>query len=296
MMRIREVLQEAVEKLKAVGKATPLLDAEVLLCHVLHMDRLYLYIHRDREITEEQIKAYGRLIEKRLDGVPVQYLIHRQEFMGLEFYVEEGVLIPRPDTEILVEAVIRWVQAAGGQEPIFIADLGTGSGAISVSLAYYLQHAYIYSVDVSPKALAMGRENAKIHGVEQRIEFLRGDLFEPFQGERFMGTLDVLVSNPPYIPRKEIPCLQPEVAKYEPKLALDGGEDGLDFYRRIVGEAYLFLKNRGLIALEVGHDQADAVKKMMEERKNYTEIQKIRDFGGIERVVTALVDKQDMRV
>ncbi|MDF2545637.1 MAG: prmC [Anaerosolibacter sp.] len=291
MVRIQDALREAVERLEAINIMTPLLDAEVLLCHVLDMDRLFLYVHRDRELTEDQLKTYSSMVAKRLEGVPVQYIVNKQEFMSLDFYVEEGVLIPRPDTEILVESVLAWAKEQGDQHNLIIADLGTGSGAITVSLAYYLRESFVYSVDISPKALSIGRKNAKILGVEERIGFVHGDLFEPLREKGLENCLDILVSNPPYIPKKEIDKLQTEVAKYEPKLALDGGEDGLDFYRRIIDEAYVFLKNGGLIALEVGHDQGETIKKMMEHKNIYADIRKIKDLSDIERVVVATVRK-----
>lgn len=291
MIRIQDALREAAKRLEMIDVMTPLLDAEVLLCHVLDMDRLFLYVHRDREMTEAQLNVYHGMIAKRLQGVPVQYIVNKQEFMGLDFYVEEGVLIPRPDTEILVETVLEWAKEQGIHRNPVVADLGTGSGAITVSLAHYLKTAYVYSVDISPKALSIGCKNAKTHKVEERIEFLRGDLFEPLSRKGLENSLDILVSNPPYIPKGEIHRLQVEVAKYEPKLALDGGEDGFDFYRRIIDEAHVFLKNGGLLALEVGHDQGDSIKKMMEHKNIYADIRKIKDLSNIERVVVATMRK-----
>lgn len=291
-INIQEALQQAVAQIEQTKAQTPLLDAEVLLCHVLDMDRLYLYIDRRRELTQRQWEQYATFVEKRMAGVPVQYIIHKQEFMGLEFYVEEGVLIPRPDTEILVETVIHWAEKKIKKEqPITIVDLGTGSGGITVSLAKYIPNTFVYSVDISPKALKIGAKNAQSNGVKESIAFLQGDLFVPLEKAQLQDKVDILVSNPPYIPKHQIDKLQVEVAKYEPRLALDGGMDGLDFYRRIVDHGYTFVKNGGFIALEVGHDQADQVKGMMEKKKKYKTIQKIKDLAGIERVVTAVVEK-----
>ncbi|MFZ5968871.1 MAG: peptide chain release factor N(5)-glutamine methyltransferase [Bacillota bacterium] len=289
-MVVQEALKNAVTKLEEKKIMTPLLDAEVLLCDVLKMDRLYLYIHRDKELTCDQEARFQEMMQQRIAGKPVQYIINKQEFMGLDFYVEEGVLIPRPDTEILVEAVVNWIKEHGNQK-VKIADIGTGSGAITVSLAVYIEKSHIYSVDISPIALEIGDKNARSHDVIHRIDFLHGDLFEPLIQKGLEDSLDVLVSNPPYIPRHEIEDLQVEVAAYEPRLALDGGEDGLNFYRRIISSAYVFLKNGGLLALEVGHDQAEVIKKMMEGQKKYANIEKIKDLSGIERVVTAMVVK-----
>lgn len=286
---VQEALKDAVDRLENTGARTPLLDAEVLLCEVLNLDRLYLYIQRGRSLTQKEKDAFEAFLEKRIQGVPLQYIIHRQEFMGLDFYVEEGVLIPRPDTEILVETVLQWVKEKQGPTFLRMADLGTGSGAITVSLAKYIETAHVFSVDLSEKALSVGRINAQRHGVSEKITFLQGDLLEPLAEKNLLGQLDILVSNPPYIPTKDIEGLQIEVAKFEPRMALDGGPEGLDFYRRIVEHGDRFLRPQGLMALEVGHDQAEAVIKMMVAKNNYANIQKHKDLAGIERVVTATV-------
>ncbi|SHJ86399.1 release factor glutamine methyltransferase [Geosporobacter subterraneus DSM 17957] len=290
---VQDALKDAADRLENSGASTPLLDAEVLLCEVLQIDRLYLYIQRGRSLTQEENDAFEAFLEKRIQGVPLQYIIHRQEFMGLDFYVEEGVLIPRPDTEILVETVLQWVNAEqafkGHQDILKIVDLGTGSGAITVSLAKYIEKVQVYSVDLSEKALAIGQKNAQKHGVLEKINFLKGDLLHPLDEEDLFGKIDILVSNPPYIPAKDIEGLQIEVAKYEPRMALDGGPDGLDFYRRIVAQGDQLLRPGGRIALEVGHDQAEAVKNMMVAKNKYANINKHKDLAGIERVVTATV-------
>ena len=293
MVTIQEVLKKAVDQFQTKNINTPLLDAEVLLCHVLGVERWHLYVNRNRMLSAEQQQGYEGLLEKRMQGIPVQYLTHRQEFMGLDFYVEEGVLIPRPDTEILVEKVLDWVKIHGkDKEQIRIADIGTGSGAITVSLAKYIPKAFVYSVDISEQAQSIGKKNARSLGTDERIRFLLGDLLKPLGEQGLENQLDILVSNPPYIPSEEIETLQIEVAQYEPRLALDGGKDGLDFYRRLVEGGHGFIKDGGLIALEVGHNQAEAVKKLMERQDFYADIEKIRDLSGIERVVAARVQKK----
>lgn len=290
---VQEVLKDAVERLEKTGALTPLLDAEVLLCEVLGIDRLYLYIQRGRSLNQEACDSFEGLLEKRIQGVPLQYILRRQEFMGLDFYVEEGVLIPRADTEILVEIVLQWAKEEfafeSRQTSLNIVDLGTGSGAITVSLAKYIEKVHIYSVDLSEKALCIGQKNAEQNDVLDKITFLQGDLMQPLAERGLFGQIDILVSNPPYIPAKEIDRLQIEVARYEPRMALDGGEDGLDFYRRIIAQGDQLLRHGGRMALEVGHDQADAVKNMMVHKKSYSNIEKHRDLAGIERVVTATV-------
>lgn len=285
MMTIHKVLKEATGRLGEIS-ATPLLDAQVLLCHVLEVERLYLIINKDRALTNKETFEYNEMIEKRLDGMPVQYIIRNQEFMGLDFYVEEGVLVPRPDTEILIEKILDSIDLDGKYN---IVDIGTGSGAITVSLAKFIKNAHVYSIDISMKALNIARKNAHTHGVTSKISFLNGSLFEPLENIDIKGNVDVLVSNPPYIPSEEIRKLQIEVAKYEPRIALDGGVDGLDFYRKIVDNGPEYLRSGGILALEVGHDQARKVADLMKEKNRYVEIQITKDLAGIERVVSGRI-------
>ncbi|WIF96046.1 peptide chain release factor N(5)-glutamine methyltransferase [Caminicella sporogenes] len=283
MVTISKALNEAVEKLK--GKVfTPILDSEVLLSKILNKDRLYLIVNKEEQLTEEEYKKYKEIIDKRFQGMPVQYLTNNQEFMGLDFYVEEGVLIPRSDTEILVEKVINHID---NTKEYNILDIGTGSGAIAVSLAKYFVNSTVYSIDISKKAIGIGRKNADRHGVLSRIKFLEGSLFEPLEEIDIKGKIDILVSNPPYIPSEEIEKLQIEVSKYEPRLALDGGKDGLYFYRKIIDKAPKYLRHNGFIALEVGHNQAGKVVEFMRKNGCYKDIEITKDLAGIERVVSA---------
>jgi release factor glutamine methyltransferase len=282
MVSINCALRDAVDSLN--GKAsTPLLDAQVLLAHVLHTDKLYLIVNKDRILTEKEHDEYNKLVKKRLEGVPVQYLVKNQEFMGLDFYVEEGVLIPRPDTEILIEKVLDNIDKG---KKYNIVDIGTGSGAITVSLAKLIPNSFVYSIDICRKALEIGRKNAKKHGVLDKIHFLHGSIFKPLDEINLKGKVDILVSNPPYIPTKDIENLQIEVSKYEPKTALDGGEDGLRFYREIIDKAPEYLKNEGFIALEIGYDQAEKVVDLMKEKKCYNGIEVTKDLAGIDRVIS----------
>jgi len=286
-VNIREALRYAVERIEGIGAQTPLLDAEVLLCAILSVDRLYLVINGAEPLTEEQLHRYQNSIETRMAGVPVQYIVGTQEFMGMDFHVEEGVLIPRSDTEILVEAVIEWINEMNSlDEPVKIADLGTGSGAIALSLAKLVEKANVYAVDISPKALKVAQMNGDELQVTS-VAFLLGNLFDPLKELGIEGKLDVLVSNPPYIPEGIIKGLQVEVACYEPLLALDGGEDGLNFYRRLIGEGWFFLKTGGLLAMEIGHDQADDIEALVMESGRYKNVRRIKDLAGIERVITA---------
>lgn len=283
MVTINQILQDGARSLEGKSQ-TPLLDAQVLLAHTLGVERIYLIVNKDRILNKEEWEKYNGLLGERLQGVPVQYLVKNQEFMGLDFYVEEGVLIPRPDTEILVEKIISMIDQSKSYN---IADIGTGSGAITVSLGRFIKNSYIYSIDISEKALTIGKRNAENHGVASKISFLKGSIYQPLQDLKLENKLDIIVSNPPYIPTKDIEGLQVEVSKYEPKEALDGGADGLDFYRKIINEAHRYLKPGGLIALEVGHDQAEKIAELLNAKKCYTNIETTKDLAGIDRVVSA---------
>ena len=209
--------------------------------------------------------------------------------MGLDFKVREGVLVPRPDTEVLVEKIIDIVEDGyfkkNTNENINIVDIGTGSGAITLSLAHFLKNTFVYSVDISETALGVAKENAKLHDLSDRVKFLKGSLLDPLDDENLKGKVDILVSNPPYIPSKVIEELQVEVSTYEPKLALDGGEDGLDFYREIINKSDDFLAETSIIAFEIGHDQGKTIKDLLRENGKFDKISVICDLSGTDRVV-----------
>lgn len=278
-MRVKELLENAVKKIETISE-TALLDSQLLLAKALGKDRLYVITHIEDEVEEKAESEFWGMVCERGGGRPLQYITGSQEFMGLDFYVSEGVLIPRPDTEILVEEVIR---LSGGFEKPVIADIGCGSGAISVSLAKYLKEAKVYSLDISGTALEIGRMNAKSNGVEENIEFVESDIFSALEDSGIM--FDIIVSNPPYIRKKDIEELHLQVRGYEPLTALDGGVDGLDFYRRITKESLAFLKSGGYLAYEVGHDQAGDVKRIMEACGGFEGLRILCDLAGIERVV-----------
>lgn len=259
------------------GVENPRLDAEVLLSHVLEKDRLYLYVHYDQPLTEQELAAYRPMVKARAQRIPVAYITGKKEFMGLEFAVTPDVLIPRPDTEMAVEAALHRLH---GHEQPAILDIGTGSGAIFVSLLARLPEASGTAVDISPAALAVASANAARHVPERVWDFRQGDVFSSVAGCLF----DCIVSNPPYIPDKEIDSLEPEV-RHEPRAALAGGRDGLDFYRRIVREAPGYLKLGGFIALEAGIHQASAIASLAESGGCLIVEEIIKDYGGIDRVV-----------
>ena len=277
-MTIREALQSAARRLSAAGVPDAEVDARLLLSHLLGESPLAMALSGERELGEEIRIAYGAMLRRREAREPLQTITGEAGFMGLTFAVTGDVLIPRPDTEILCEEAIRRLSLSEGRA----LDLGTGSGALAVSLAL-LSRASVTAVDVSAPALAVARENARRLGAD--VRFLQGDLFAPVEGERF----DVIVSNPPYIARSEMDELMPEVRR-EPELALFGGEDGLDFYRRICARAADFLLPGGCLLLEIGWQQKEAVEALL--REYVGEPFAMKDYGGNWRVVGAVLREE----
>lgn len=278
-MTIKDIIIEYSQKLEHISD-TPRLDVEILLEKALgDVDSLYIRLNLNKEVTEDEFNIFNNLIEDRLNGRPIAYIVGNREFMGLDFYVQEGVLIPRPDTEALVEEII---ELCKDKKDLSLLDIGTGSGAITVSLAKYLNDAYVKSFDISEIALEIGKKNAINNNVEDKIEFIKSDLFSAIKDTDIQ--FDVIVSNPPYIPRKDIETLHTQVKDYEPYNALEGGEDGLDFYRDITEQSVNYLKQNGILAYEVGHDQAQDVAEIMK-NNGYTKIYTKKDLQGIDRVV-----------
>lgn len=261
------------------GVESPRLDAEVLLSHVLHKERIYLYVHFDEPLEAEELSSYKALIKKRIARIPVAYILGHKEFMGLDFIVTPAVLIPRPDTEILVEAVIERLKE---KKSAAFVDIGTGSGAIALSILANLPDVVGNAVDISPSALAVAKQNAVALNIAERVQFYCGDLYEPVADKKF----DAIISNPPYIPDSDIAGLMPEVQK-EPHGALAGGSDGLDFYRRLLREGADLLNPNGFMAFEVGIYQAKQVEMLAREMKEIGATQILKDYAGIERVVIA---------
>ena len=276
-MTIKEILIKYSKELEEIS-STPRLDVETLLQKVLGVDRLYILLNLDRVLSNDEEQLFNKFIEERLNNRPIAYIVGNREFMGLDFYVQEGVLIPRPDTEILVEEVIELAKDKG---KVNILDIGTGSGAITVSLAKYLENAKVTSVDISDIALEIGKRNAMENNVVDRIDFIKSDLFSALDKN---VKFDIIVSNPPYIKREVIETLDKQVKDFEPYNALEGGIDGLDFYRAITTQAKDFLKEGGILAYEVGHDQSEDVSKLME-MDGYTNIYTRKDLQQIDRVV-----------
>lgn len=253
------------------------LDARLLLEFVCDTDRNALLVHGDREVSKEQQETYTELIEKRSHHIPLQHLTGTQNFMGLDFKVNEHVLIPRQDTEVLVEEVLKYLH-----DGMHVLDMCTGSGCILISILHYSNDCCGLGVDLSEDALAVAKENAgKFLQEDTDCQFLKSNLFEHVpDGQKF----EIIVSNPPYIEQEEIPKLMSEVKDYEPMMALDGGADGLDFYRKIVEKSVSYLCGGGMLFFEIGYNQGNAVMQLME-AAGFSEVQLVKDYAGLDRVV-----------
>ena len=276
-MTIREAIGKATIKLKMNNIDSPKLKARLLMQFILNQTRQYIIVYDEKKLTQVQEEKYFQAIEQIVKGIPLQHITHRQEFMKMDFYVNENVLIPRPDTEVLVEEVIKIAKKINAKK---ILDMCTGSGAIAVSLAKYIENSQITATDISGEALKIAELNAKKQQVDKQITFLQSDLFEDLLKEKY----DIIVSNPPYIKKEIIKTLDDEVQK-EPNIALDGGYDGLDFYRKIIHQAYEFLKYRGYLCLEIGYDQKIDVMELIEQEDKYIETYGKKDLYGNDRVI-----------
>lgn len=264
---------------------SPRLDAELLLAKVLHKQRIFLYTDFEEIVNPEELALFKSFIQKRVKGISTAAIIGEKEFMGLTFHVNEDVLIPRPDTETWLEKVIQYHRNDGAIE---VADLGTGSGAILLSFLYYCKEAKGIGIDISEKALAVAKENGKELAMEERAAWILGDYIDALpEGVLYDGIL----SNPPYIPRADIAHLQEEV-KYEPMLALDGGEDGLVFYRRLAEKAAAHLKEGGFLAVEFGIHQWEEILSLLKETGAFEDFEVIKDYGDIERAIYCRKKKQ----
>lgn len=276
-MQIKEVIRKGMIKLKTNGVDEPNVKARLLMQYILKKPREYILVYDKEELTLRQEVNYFKGIKKLIEGVPLQHITKSQEFMKLNFYVDQDVLIPRPDTEILVEEVIKIAKKVGAKK---ILDLCTGSGAIAVSLAKYIPNSKLTGVDISSKALRIAKLNARNNNVEDRITFISSNLFDNVPEEKY----DIIVSNPPYIKSKIIRTLNKDVQN-EPKIALDGGFDGLDFYRKIIKKADEYLKFGGFLCLEIGFDQREEVMKLIEEEGKFQNTYSKKDLCDNDRIV-----------
>ncbi|TAN60587.1 peptide chain release factor N(5)-glutamine methyltransferase [bacterium] len=256
-------------------------EKEILLTSILDCSLASLYAERI-SLNPGQSEKFSQALSLRAKGLPLQYILGEAEFFGLKFKVDSRVFIPRPETEILVETVIKQSPDLGLQSAVEILELGTGSGCVAVSLAKFLPQAKITAVDISSDALSAAKENALLNGTEERINFVQSNLFSsPELSGRSYG---LIVSNPPYIPEDDIKGLQREIS-YEPRIALDGGSDGLDFYRRIIAEAAQFLNNDGLLIMEIGYKQLPEIKNIFDKTGSFEIIRVVKDYNNIDRVI-----------
>ena len=307
-MKLQELIQNSKYELDSLNVEDADIKLKILIEYVFKISKEKLILKYKDEINNKKVEEFRNLLKKLENGIPIQYIINNQEFMGLNFYVDEDVLIPQPDTEVLVEEVIKYCNELRNNEPedketnkdykeniekepiinkedkninkktIKILDLCTGSGIIGISIYKYLENVEIYASDISQKALNIAEKNTNLNNA--KINFINSDMFENIHIKDF----DIIVSNPPYIESKVIKSLSKEVQN-EPKLALDGGEDGLKFYRSILENAKDYLRKNGAIFLEIGYDQKEKIEEILKSYKIYKETKCIKDFGGNNRVI-----------
>lgn len=268
-----------------MGVDSARLDAELLLGKALGCAKEELYLDYEMGLEVPVRNLYFSLLQRRARREPIAYITGEREFWSLDFLVTPEVLVPRPETELLVEVTIELVKEFEGNHLVKILDLGTGSGAIAVSLAKEIDNVEMWATDLSAQALEVAQTNALRHGVEEKIRFLQGNAFDPVRGRKEF--LNVIVSNPPYVRRGELGSLPAEVREWEPRLALDGGTDGLDFYRRVIEEADYHLADGGFVALEIGADMAEKVCRLIANVGCYCAASVRRDYAGRDRVVVA---------
>jgi release factor glutamine methyltransferase len=297
---VRAALKEGIARLDAARVPSSKLAAEMLLMHALERDRTWLYAHATEALDTASMEKYLSLIARRAAGEPTQYIVGQQEFWGLEFEVTSAVLIPRPETEHIIEVALARIGERNRAVPLSIADVGTGSGCLAVTLAKVFPNAQIVATDISAEALEIARRNAARHEFENRIEFVEDDLLTHMMPEesskRPLGPdwalplgaeFDLIVSNPPYVALSDADSLQREVRDYEPKLALFGGPSGVEIYSRLIEQAETLLGAGGVLILELGYDSADRVRQMIDSRGAWTNVTITNDLVGIPRVLAA---------
>ena len=281
---IGEIIEQTKQYLAKYEVSSPRLDAEILLCSILGQERIYLYVNFDQPLQKKEVDLYRELVLRRAKGEPIAYILGKKAFLNVELSVNKHVLIPRPETELLAEQAIKFCQEC---DKVSLLDIGTGSGALVVSITHNCPNVTAVACDVSSEALAVAKENAAKYNLSERIEFVQSDVYARLQGKKF----SLIVSNPPYIISKEIADLAREVQN-EPVLALDGGEDGLAVYRRIVQKGKDFLLQDGLLALEIGYNQAEALTELASEAK-FVNVKVIKDYAGLDRIVLMSDGKLD---
>ena len=294
-MTIQQLLRSSIQRLKAAGIDSPSLDAELLLARALGAGRPFIIAHRDAAVAPGQAARFRAMLSRRARREPLAYITGEKEFYGYAFLVNRAVLIPRPETEFLVEAALDAVagpdrHAGGSAGKSVIIDVGTGSGCVAVSVAKELEKRSvghrIYALDISARALVVARRNIRRHNAGGNVTPVKSDLFAALPAA---VRADAVVSNPPYVERAAIDGLQPEIGRYEPRLALDGGDDGLDFYRKIVPAAKKRVKKNGALILEIGDGQETGVSALLEEH-GFIAARTVNDYSGVSRVITARLD------
>ena len=282
-MTVREILGKTAKYFGQKDLQNPRLDAELLLGHVLELTRVELYLDHDRPLRDADLDALRELVRRRAAGEPVQYLTGETEFYSLGFKITPAALIPRPETEILVQAVLeRLISWASIPR---VVDVGTGSGIIAITLALHLPRAQVWAVDRSRDALQLARENARRHAVEDRIHFSQGDLLQPLDEKE--GSFAAVVSNPPYLRTSELDDLPREIRQHEPIMALDGGADGFAIIRRLISQSPRFLARDGFLALEIGAGQGPEIDQLLKETTVFDQVETIPDYNRIQRVMLA---------
>ncbi len=291
-MTVLELLNWSTNRLKDHQIENPRLNAELLLARSLNLSREGLYRNLHGQLKEKERETLEKMIQRRISGEPLQYILEKQEFWSIDLKVDPRVLIPRPETELLVEQslLILSENSFGGVPSIL--EIGTGSGAIAIALAKEVKDIFLIATDISRDALVLARENAKSAGIQDQIKFVNGDLFGPLHPSKERKPFDLILSNPPYIIRHEIGSLAKEVREYEPTIALDGGEDGLEFYRHLISQAPFYLREGGWLLLEIGQNQREMVSKLIEEEGTFLKSECVPDLSGFERVVKAQKNKR----
>ncbi|HEV2223428.1 MAG TPA: peptide chain release factor N(5)-glutamine methyltransferase [Candidatus Acidoferrales bacterium] len=284
-VNVRAALREAMAQMRSVGVPSHALAAELLLMHVLGCDRAWLYAHPEAPLDAEDARRYFELVTKRVAGTPTQYLTGKQEFWGLEFEVTPAVLIPRPETEHVIEVAVERLGKARVNASLRIADVGTGSGCIAVALAHEFPRAEIFATDISTAALAVAARNAARHNMAERVRLIECNLLDAFASGR--GTFDMIVSNPPYVARADEAQLQREVREHEPHEALFWGVTGSEIYAPLVNQAAGLLKPGGLLVIEIGYGALDRVRSLFDASASWREIHVANDLADIPRVISA---------
>ena len=289
---VKEMLTMGEKQLMDSDIADATRDCKILYCYMMDIPFSKIILEYQEVLQDRLCDKYFELIDRRSKGEPVQYIMGSQEFMGLEFIVNENVLIPRQDTETLVEDALEIINTGTLRgEDMDVLDLCTGSGAIGVSLARIANKVNVTCSDISEGAIKVAKENAQKHGVAKSVKFEQGDLFKPFSKHFRKQKFDMIISNPPYIKSSIIPTLQKEVCEHEPLSALDGGESGLDFYERIVSGVGSHLRKSGVLLLEIGHDQGEAVSGLLSRNGEFTSIRVLKDLANRDRIVFAKKSK-----